>query len=987
MQQSQAEERKRAFGDQSIPLAERYAHSFLKRFVMANSKPFKKPPQKQLTTEQIEMRESMKRAMQVQAEVDLTLFNPKSHFEHPKDETPTEVRDLCLRKGIVTASEVFSVMSQNTAKEDCDDFVFEGLTQIEMEEQSRYRRRTSSYSSSSSSIRNPKIVNSVAEAVVEDFCDIDDETLAVVEEQQILNTSLGNLSQVLQTSQRAEELFNSATSQKSSLDLDRTTIDLQALSSDEGDNDDNQWEANTEQLEQAFMNLPAYTQLLKTKSNDEDKDSDKFRLLTTYTQQLEQAFMILPTYTQEVFIRDAENEFKTQKTKNLEDEFVPEVPLLAACSKSLEKNSFKISSSKDNTEKFTGFSFVSEKSVAIKNAKKFEDKFKEEDLIIEKILGQLESPAPSGFGFASGKKVAVKEINRFKQIFEDEDQKFEKEIADKQNFLTPVAKKNFKIPANSSPLSAPRTANNSPISTMRVPKGRTILPKSSLALISTPEPAKPVSGFAMASGQSVTLKENSMRRFADSFDKRDRELQQELPENSTDTTPVKPPMKKIRLDFGNSPVVSSPFKMQNFLKGINQHSTPLVSRANKTTTDSQEVSSINELVATIDDSDEETESPRPKKMKIAKSILFSKLNKFDDSDENFDVLDSNEDLLTVPFDVKEKRRRALVAQRELLKEKAHYDRQPMAGTVYMMKSGGNRPKMSEYVGNIKPKNQNRHQVTLKNVSNYKFSMQNHVSESVWKFDIAVTVGDNVRLVMDENSKVGVEEIKWSFLASVGIDPELAKEAWVENAFKMIVLKLAWLENSFEKFDKFEALKPENVLLQMKYRYDREIDRHKRPAVRKIVELDDIPCRRMVLKVADILHIPGIGIELELTDGWYSIRTSIDAGLADAVDRKKIVIDSKLMISCAELTGCKGFDPLELPGDVKLKIHANSTRRTTWDHRMGFCPKISPIRVSLDSVLATGGVIGKMKLMVTHVYHLIYVDSNIGGKKGENNYTK
>jgi breast cancer 2 susceptibility protein len=45
-----------------------------------------------------------------------------------------------------------------------------------------------------------------------------------------------------------------------------------------------------------------------------------------------------------------------------------------------------------------------------------------------------------------------------------------------------------------------------------------------------------------------------------------------------------------------------------------------------------------------------------------------------------------------------------------------------------------------------------------------------------------------------------------------------------------------------------------LLLQLKYRYDREIDSCHRPAIRKILERDDSAAKRLVLCVARIIRV-------------------------------------------------------------------------------------------------------------------------------------
>lgn len=103
-----------------------------------------------------------------------------------------------------------------------------------------------------------------------------------------------------------------------------------------------------------------------------------------------------------------------------------------------------------------------------------------------------------------------------------------------------------------------------------------------------------------------------------------------------------------------------------------------------------------------------------------------------------------------------------------------------------------------------------------------------------------------------------------------------------------------------------------VLSQLKYRYEREIDKVERPAIRKIVEKDDSAAKRMVLFVSRILH-NNLACTLELCDGWYSIKTSVlDSVLTRAVTSGKIVVGTKLVIQGAEIVGLEeACGPLEV----------------------------------------------------------------------------
>lgn len=126
-----------------------------------------------------------------------------------------------------------------------------------------------------------------------------------------------------------------------------------------------------------------------------------------------------------------------------------------------------------------------------------------------------------------------------------------------------------------------------------------------------------------------------------------------------------------------------------------------------------------------------------------------------------------------------------------------------------------------------------------------------------------------------------------------------------------------------------------MLAQLKYRYDREIDKVQRSAIRRIVERDDSSAKRMILFVSRIME-HGLLYTLELCDGWYAIRTSsLDTILANAINQRKICVGTKLIIQGAELVGIEeGCSPLEVR--IITKCLLNRMQFVNFDHFFHRC---------------------------------------------------
>lgn len=94
------------------------------------------------------------------------------------------------------------------------------------------------------------------------------------------------------------------------------------------------------------------------------------------------------------------------------------------------------------------------------------------------------------------------------------------------------------------------------------------------------------------------------------------------------------------------------------------------------------------------------------------------------------------------------------------------------------------------------------------------------------------------------------------------------------------------------------------------RYERELNQGKRPPLRKVTTHDTPAAFPMTLCVSDIIwserrsREDGLAVdrvpELELTDGWYRLRASVDPPMARAISRGVIRVGRKLGIAGARV---------------------------------------------------------------------------------------
>ncbi|OAD53724.1 Breast cancer type 2 susceptibility protein like protein [Eufriesea mexicana] len=286
-------------------------------------------------------------------------------------------------------------------------------------------------------------------------------------------------------------------------------------------------------------------------------------------------------------------------------------------------------------------------------------------------------------------------------------------------------------------------------------------------------------------------------------------------------------------------------------------------------------------------------------------------------------------------------------------------------------------------------------ITADNAILYKFRCADFYGQDTVQNNIdGIKLEDGACLILDENGYAGITEIKRSFLACPGVDPNLFPTGWVENHYKWIVWKLASIDRiklgsvSLPRF-----LTPVRVMMELKYRYYREIDRVQRSALRKILEKDDIATKRIILCVSSITEYDdSVTVnkspnqtktpckKLLVTDGWYSIQALIDQAMIKHIISGKVKVGTKLLTYGSELLNCdEGCSPLEIPENVCLKLHTNSTRRARWDTKLGYMKPPGPICIKLNTIYSNGGLIGKIKVTVARVYPILYHEKTSTGE--------
>ncbi|XP_051881459.1 breast cancer type 2 susceptibility protein isoform X2 [Pristis pectinata] len=301
-------------------------------------------------------------------------------------------------------------------------------------------------------------------------------------------------------------------------------------------------------------------------------------------------------------------------------------------------------------------------------------------------------------------------------------------------------------------------------------------------------------------------------------------------------------------------------------------------------------------------------------------------------------------------------------------------------------------------------------VRAENAESFQINSREFFSEELLNASNGLQLADGGCLIPDDNGMAGKSEFYRALLDTPGVDSNLISEVWAYNHYRWLVWKLAAMEIAFPKQFGGRCLTPERILLQLKYRYDVEIDQSRRSALKKVMERDDVAAKTLVLCISKIVSLgsrssqnnqnPDDAVKdsktlieksaietkkdmsfgvIEVTDGWYGIKALLDSPLTNLLRKRRLVIGQKIIVHGAELIGSQEpCSPLEAPESLMIKISANSTRPARWYAKLGFHCDPRPFPLPLSSLFCEGGMVGCVDVIVVRIYPIQWMEKSTNG---------
>ncbi|KAL6115874.1 brca2 [Pungitius sinensis] len=288
------------------------------------------------------------------------------------------------------------------------------------------------------------------------------------------------------------------------------------------------------------------------------------------------------------------------------------------------------------------------------------------------------------------------------------------------------------------------------------------------------------------------------------------------------------------------------------------------------------------------------------------------------------------------------------------------------------------------------------EISSDTAESFRFDLRQFIKREAFLDGGGVQLADGGWLIPSKDGTAGKEEFYRALCDTPGVDPKLISDGWVDNHYRWVVWKQASMERSFPETMGSLCLTPEQVLLQLKYRYDVEVDHSRRPALRRITERDDTAAKTLVLCVCGVVSRgqspnkrsfddprtprgadPRVGnpsAVVWLTDGWYAVRAQLDEPLTAMLHSGRVAVGGKLIVHGAQLVGSQeACSPLEAPEALMLKICANSSRPVRWDAKLGFHKDPRPFLLPLSCLYSSGGQVGCVDMIVLRSYPIQWME--------------
>ncbi|KZP25285.1 hypothetical protein FIBSPDRAFT_820691 [Athelia psychrophila] len=215
---------------------------------------------------------------------------------------------------------------------------------------------------------------------------------------------------------------------------------------------------------------------------------------------------------------------------------------------------------------------------------------------------------------------------------------------------------------------------------------------------------------------------------------------------------------------------------------------------------------------------------------------------------------------------------------------------------------------------------------------------------------------------------------------------LVTKPWVDNHWAMVLWKLAGmvcLDPERESNGRDKRWCWGEVMRQLLYRYERELNSGTRPPLRRISAQDSPASLPMILCISNItwsaagLTDDGLPIEpfpeLEVTDGWYRLRARPDESLARAARRGVLKVGRKIAVAGARLSS-ERKDPMEILeayNSTHLVISGNSSHLAPWHAKLGF--RHGPCISTMHHLNGDGGAIAAMAIVIIKAYPVAFIE--------------